>query len=227
MKRFVAALSLMGLLFLTVAGKVSQDPENWCRAGMFTAETDDYRLASVKAVKGGRSYFYNDFEENCPESADCKAKAFVVSGDRVIVSRERNGFACAWFTPAKGAGYVGWLKANELNYWPVNKRPGLALWYGTWRYAENEIKFEATGTRGYLNVVGTAFWKGLGDNIHIGELANKGKVDGNVVEYSDGEDEYECKATIRMVGQFLVVRDNMNCGGANVSFSGVYRKAKK
>jgi hypothetical protein len=37
-------------------------------------------------------------------------------------------------------------------------------------------------------------------------------------------DEYECKVSIRKVGKYLVVADNMQCGGANVSFSGVYQK---
>ena len=45
-------------------------------------------------------------------------------------------------------------------------------------------------------------------------------------KYSDGEDQYDCKATIRLIGIYLVVADNMHCGGANVSFSGVYRKVK-
>lgn len=227
MRQFFTFILAVTFLSSLAAAQTDPDPENWCRAGKFTAETEDYRLASVKAIKGGRSHFYNDFSDDCPEGKDCREKAYVVSGDQVVVSNERNGFACAWFTPVRGTGYVGWLKASDLNYWPVTKKPGIASWYGTWRYGENEIKFEATRNRGYLNVIGTAFWKGLGDNIHIGELGNKGKVEANVVQYSDGDDEFDCKVTIRMVGQFLVVRDNMNCGGANVSFSGVYRKAKK
>jgi hypothetical protein len=227
MRTVLSAIFALNLLCGLTLGQSGTEPENWCRSGKFTAETENYRLASVKAVKGGRSYFYNDFTEDCPEAENCREKAYVVSGDQVVISNERKGFACAWFTPVKGTGYVGWLKAGDLNFWPINKDPGLAAWYGTWRYGENEIKFESTRVRGYLNVIGTAFWKGLGDNIHIGELSNRGKVVADRVEYSDGDDEYDCKATIRMVGQFLVVRDNMNCGGVNVSFSGVYRKVKR
>ncbi|MBK9530064.1 MAG: hypothetical protein IPO41_17540 [Acidobacteria bacterium] len=71
-------------------------------------------------------------------------------------------------------------------------------------------------------------WKGLGDNVHIGELDGRFPHKDGVLEYSDGDSEFDCKATMQLaVERFLIVADNGNCGGANVSFSGIYRKVNK
>jgi len=42
---------------------------------------------------------------------------------------------------------------------------------------------------------------------------------------TDGDDI--CRATLRLVGPYLLVDDNNDCGGANVTFDGVYRKKKR
>lgn len=36
--------------------------------------------------------------------------------------------------------------------------------------------------------------------------------------------EFDCKVWMRRVGPWLVVDDNLACGGLNVSFRGVYRR---
>jgi hypothetical protein len=40
-------------------------------------------------------------------------------------------------------------------------------------------------------------------------------------------DEFDCSLAMHLAGKFLVVGDNLHCGGANVSFSGVYQKRPK
>ena len=43
--------------------------------------------------------------------------------------------------------------------------------------------------------------------------------------FKDGDGEYDCAATLNLVGKLLVVADNNNnCGGGNVSFTGVYKR---
>jgi hypothetical protein len=44
--------------------------------------------------------------------------------------------------------------------------------------------------------------------------------------FSDGTDEYDCHVTMQLVGKFLVVGDNLHCGGANLTFSGVYQSKR-
>ncbi|MBV9076797.1 MAG: hypothetical protein JO048_04870, partial [Methylobacteriaceae bacterium] len=39
-------------------------------------------------------------------------------------------------------------------------------------------------------------------------------------------DEADCKVWLARLGPYLVVADNLRCGGANVSFRGVYRRGR-
>lgn len=202
-------------------------PANWCRGGSFTRESTDFYVATVKGRKGSRTYFYNDWPDNCPTGSSCRSKAYVVAGDKMVVSRLREGFYCAWFVPVKGSPTVGWVTASGLTLSDEKSGHETETWLGEWADGENTIKFTDNKLRGYLNVTGNAFWKGLGDNVHIGELDGRSEPIDGVLEYSDGDDEYDCRATMRLVPGFLNVSDNMNCGGANVTFSGVYRKRSK
>ena len=37
-------------------------------------------------------------------------------------------------------------------------------------------------------------------------------------------DDLDCRARMRLIGPYLLVADNGQCGGLNVSFSGAYRR---
>jgi hypothetical protein len=60
----------------------------------------------------------------------------------------------------------------------------------------------------------------LGDNIHTGVVNGSARPEGNVLVVEDDI----CRATLRLVGDYLVVSDNSDCGGMNVRFDGVYRR---
>jgi hypothetical protein len=38
--------------------------------------------------------------------------------------------------------------------------------------------------------------------------------------------EEDCRVALKLVGDFLIVSDNSQCGGANVRFNGVYRRGR-
>ena len=42
----------------------------------------------------------------------------------------------------------------------------------------------------------------------------------------DEDSEHSCKVEFSLVGDTLIASDNGLCGGANVRFDGVYRRAK-
>ena len=44
--------------------------------------------------------------------------------------------------------------------------------------------------------------------------------------FKEGNDESSCVVKLRRRGPYLVASDNGNCGGLNVSFNGIYTKAK-
>ena len=55
------------------------------------------------------------------------------------------------------------------------------------------------------------------------KIAEDRKITGKM---QDGQGEtYECAATFVLVGAFMIVHDNDQCGGMNVRFDGVYQKA--
>lgn len=222
---------LMICIFVLVSvspasAQLEGNPENWCRNGAFPADSEEYRIGTIKGTKGQRAYFYNDFDEDCPNNEKCKEKSYVVPGDKVIVSRNYGKFACSWFSPAKGQPTVGWIRSESVTIGPAERTANMSAWLGIWRYFDNTISITRTKRpAGKLKVAGTAFWKGYGDNIHIGELGERVAPVGRVLRIGAADmDKYACKATMRLVGAFLIVADNLNCGGANVSFTGVYKR---
>lgn len=223
-------LVLIFLTFLSFSsatlGQLSGNPENWCREGFFTRDSDEFKIATVDGAKGSRKYFYSDDSENqkCPDSAGCRLKSYLIPGDKVVANRVRGNSMCVWYTPAHGLPTVGWMRIEDLNVQTSTPAVGLTAWLGEWNYAENSIMFTKNKLTGWLNVTGNALWKGLADNVHIGELDGRAELRNGALVYSDGEDELDCRATLRLVGGFLVVADNFRCGGMNVTFSGIYRR---
>lgn len=184
-------------------------------------------IGTAKGAKKSKIYFYNDETADCPDSEKCKAKAYVVPGNQILVSKTRGDFGCAWFAPSKGSPTVGWVKMDSFCFPEMLHDASPSAWFGEWNFADNSITFTDNKLAVWLNVTGDAMWKGLGDNVHVGELDGRAEPKDGVLKYSDGDDEFDCKATMRLVGSYLVVDDNLKCGGLNVSFSGVYtRKAK-
>lgn len=206
-------------------GQLEGNPENWCRGGFFTREYSDFKIGMVTGSRSNRVYFNRDDSDDCPAGKNCRGRSFVVGGDKLLVSRSYKGFACSWFVAPNGRETVGWIAESSIKTSQPDVRPALSKWLGSWKYADSEISFTDNKLAGFLNVTGDAFWKGLGDNVHVGELDGRSAPEGNLLEYSDGDDEYDCKVTMRLIGDYLVVADNLKCGGVNVTFSGVYRRA--
>lgn len=229
MKYVLHTLILLAFVSSPLLAQMEGNPANWCRQGFFTRDSKEFGVGFVKGKKGSRAYFYGDEEaKKCPAGKGCKLRSYLTNGDEVITNRSMGKFVCAWFTPAKGAPTVGWLLASDIDFPSMLSDASSKVWSGDWDYADNSIKI-TTAKDDQLVIKGTAIWKGPADNVHIGELDGTFKHKNGVVEYSDGDGEYDCRATLQLAtGNFvnLIVADNMNCGGVNVSFSGIYRKMK-
>lgn len=224
--RAIALPILIAAMSVFSFGQMDGNPDNWCRGGLFATESNDFQLAAIKPINGGRAYFYEDGVEKCTNDDSCRAKAYLVPDNKLIISSKWLArFACGWFSPEKGSPTIGWIKLTDIIILPSRPSDGPKPWLGEWRYADNSIKFTENKLAGYLNVTGDAIWKGLGDNVHIGELDDRAEPRGGILKYGEADtSEFACKATMRLLGGFLIVADNMNCGGVNVTFSGVYRK---
>ncbi len=220
------AIELRSPVFLRIpeASVIAEGASNWCRNGLFPLENVRFRLAAARGKAGAkqRIYFHKD-DADCPSGKDCRTKAYVIPGDKVIVAQRRGAFLCAWYEPRKGSETVGWILADELIVASDEQAPAFNKWLGNWESNGNSLEISRGIETGSLAITGYAFWMGIGDNIHIGEVDDTGTPHGDLLSFG-GQDEYDCRVKMQLVGDFLVVSDNMRCGGANVTFNGVYHK---
>jgi hypothetical protein len=222
MARAIVVFVVIILSGTLALAQLDGNPANWCRQGFFPAESEDYQIARVNGSPKEKAFFYDDTREDCPAGKSCVSKSYVVAEDEVLISRIYNSdWGCAWYVPRKGSPTVGWIATNRLDFLPGSLNLSAQDWLGKWKYFDNVITI-SKGGNGELAVTGNAVWKGLGDNVHVGEVDQAGKPVGNFLKLGGSE----CKVTLRLVAQYLVASDNMMCGGLNVSFSGVYKKVK-
>lgn len=208
-----------------VFAQTDGNPANSCRNGFFPRENVDFKLGTIKARKGERVYFFSD-ENDCPNGKKCQKKSYLITNNEVLVSRTFGDFSCVWYQPEKGSETVGWIKSDKLQF--VEMLQSIDEYVGKWFFYDNEIEISKTKTPSVFKITGMAFWKGLGGNIHTGELDGEAKWNESKLLYGENDtSEYACKASFDLIGSYLIVSDNLNCGGANVTFSGVYRKEKK
>ncbi len=219
---------MLFVIFPTVAfAQLEGNPENWCRNGFFPRESVNYLIAKVKIKKGERAYFYSD-DDGCPNGNNCRAKSYLVTNNEVIVSRNFGDYSCVWYQPQKGAETAGWIATKNLEFLKNSTQILSNDWLGAWVYYSNDIEIGKAKKSGFLKVSGNAIWKGLGDNIHTGEMDGLAKPLGNLLSIGEKEtDEFACKVRLYRVGKYLIASDNLNCGGVNVTFSGVYLRQKK
>jgi hypothetical protein len=219
MKLFIICFTLLCVSLLPVFGQRGGNPENFCRNGAFPKDSEDFRVAKIKAAKGERVYFFDD-DRNCPNDQNCRRKAYLIDKDEVLISRTFGNYFCAWYQPRKGSEVVGWLPKDKIDF-PVANSDNFASWLGDWTFYDNALKISRGEKPDSLRVSGNALWKGRSDNLHVGEVDSTGMPDDKqFMRLTDGI----CEIRLYLVSRYLVVADNNECGGMNVSFSGVYLK---
>jgi hypothetical protein len=199
------------------------------------------RLATVRATERHRSHFYRDDDSSCPDAPECRREAFVVAGDVVLVDRVERGWACVWFAGAKGST-MGYLAAKDLAFADVDGVPSIDDWVGGWEKVDSvgaevaspdTVAFSRDGDR--LLVLGEALWFDSNDIVSTGEIGAFDastqqripvpvRVDGATATL-DADQEYSCGARFHRLGEFLFIDDNDHCGGMNITFDGIYRRA--
>ncbi|PXA84545.1 hypothetical protein DMC47_39900 [Nostoc sp. 3335mG] len=207
--------------------------------GWLDVNGDDVQVAKVTPGKP-RVYFVIDriFKAQCPAAgAACQDKTYLVPGDVVVTGKREGAFVCAGFVNTRGSTTIGWFPAAALAPLPAAERQPND-WVGHWSAPEQDITIKAAGG-GMLHVSGDATW-GMGDKwrrengaVHIGEVKGTARPVGGVIAFTEGDDKTlpytagdEDACSIRMVrrGPYLLARDNNQCGGLNVSFTGFYRR---
>ena len=214
---------LAALLPVTAMASGSAD-DGSCRNGAFPSEQSGYALAKV--VGASRLYLLSD-TEGCPARGEpaCRQRSYVVPGDTLITGRDNSGYRCAFF-PNKGGGSAGWVASTRLQPQPLPP-PTLQAWAGDWRDGDDQLVIGVRG--GQLHVEGDAYWPSANPTPEVRPYGpNMGQVEalaaptGNTVAFQDAT----CTLRAHLLGDYLIVADNSECGGMNVRFNGVYRRTR-
>lgn len=220
--------TLFFLLAIYLAPAHAIEPYS-CRNGFFPKHTGNFEFSTVVAKEREKIHFRDDVEA-CPDKASCMQKAYLVNGDKLLIAQKHENWVCGWYF-GKTREFVGWLPAKNIKAITPVKLPSQQDWLGTWKpiAGENEIRIRRATTKGTLAVDGDATWLGgetaSGDRvIHVGEFEGTATPSGAGLTIGNPKEEYDCVVNMRLVSGNLIVSDNNQCGGMNVSFSDVYRR---
>lgn len=233
--RIVLPTTALAVLLPAVTAYAQQCPE---------PTRGDFTRLDVAQVKPGRDRVaFTTADCASTKTGACQSKAFVVSGDLVLISQVFDASACAVFVNAKGQTTMGLLPNNRLLAPTPRVTTDASALVGTWKRTEATIAIKRKGGDGSLTFAGDATY-GAFDKariargaVNMGEFSFSLKPASNSVDVSlrstadgaapvarDKGDPTDCAIAMIALGPYLVVEDNLNCGGANVSFTGIYRR---
>jgi hypothetical protein len=189
------------------------NPPDWCRNGAFATDQNNLRLVHVLRRTG--LLMDSGQKKGCPQAGAACALggSHADTSDELLVNSELPGFFCA-YRPANGDG--GWVAKSDVAVEPQQPtaQPPLAAWAGQWRDDDDRIRITQRGKA--LTFAGEASWA----DQNSGSFAGMATPKGAAVRVTDDA----CTVTLRLLGAYLVVDDNAECGGMNVRFTGVYRR---
>jgi hypothetical protein len=163
-----------------------------------------------------------------PGAAACTEPAhtpYVIPGDAVIVGARAGNAVCV-AKPNRQGATAGWVTEHQVALQPTPPAP-LSAWVGHWMLAGGDtIDLKARGSA--LVVGGAACWPACNASGKAARVPNVGELDGKATPAGGhlrlGADN-DCAAEMWLVAPYLVVFDNLGCGGMNVSFTGIYQRA--
>ncbi len=206
-----------------------------CRNGLFPPDGAKLGLAKItgedKAFLREDTIFCPSDKKDCPVcpgDAACQSKTYLIPGDLVVTAQSFSGHRCVLYLNKKnGWSYAGYLPEARLDIQPAQD-VAFKDWLGEWRNGDNYIRLRAKGEK--LAAKGEAFWPSAHPSLkeapggpHLGEMSGVAAPAGDQVSFADSEDI--CQVSLTLLPPFLLGKDNGECGGANVSFSGVFTRA--
>ncbi|MBS3928416.1 MAG: hypothetical protein KGZ65_08425 [Sphingomonadales bacterium] len=198
----------------------------------------------VKVKPGGKRFIYSHgvARPGCDEAEPCLTKAYVIGGDLLVASdigtlgKGSTKWVEVEYVSRSGRSTFGWVRDADLE--PLADPPAaIGAWTGNWQRTEADIQMKPGRRVGTVSVTGEATW-GASDpdrvrrgGVHIGEIEGTFQPVQSRGGFAMGEtgslpfdkgEEFDCRVRFRLLLPYLLVEDNGNCGGANVSFLGTY-----
>jgi len=221
----------MRILFAMVLGMMvfrsAWAADATCRVNVSSAEG---AMFSVAAIAGKGKVFLRSDQAPCPtEAAACRKNGYVLPGDRVVMTHDGPApYVCVVY-PNRSGGSAGFVKRDEVSFGDGVSSAVLSNWVGTWRRGDNTIVVKAA-VGGGVSLEGDAYWpsasppeKQFPGGPNIGNFSAKAVTLATVLHVTDANSE-ACHVDLAVLGDYAVVRDDGQCGGMNVSFTGVYRR---
>ncbi|MDF2115508.1 hypothetical protein PY365_08005 [Roseiarcaceae bacterium H3SJ34-1] len=207
------------------------DPANCNGAGEEKRPITVSKVMAHPRVNFVKSPYDDNFTAStCPASTRaCRKKDYLLSGDLVLVGAARGDFACVSYQSPLAKRQVwanGWLPAAALAPVPPMPSPKPADWIGAWRHPGGHIEIKSDGG-GKLAIEGEMVVPTARD-FHNGGFKAQVTPQAATLAFADDGSNYGdgCKVRMERIGAWLLVVDNAGCGGAGVSFLGLYRRGK-
>jgi hypothetical protein len=147
----------------------------------------------------------------------------------VSLGAERNGWSCVTDGDASG-----WIPSSRLAYVPDTPHIPESSWIGWWQEGKpapgiknDRLLITRGSSPGTLHISGRAYWYGMNDNVHIGELPPiDAKPIGPYLHIVSGNNLSDCVVDLKYdpATRTLHALDNGQCGGMNVRFGGTWTK---
>lgn len=222
MKKFLLILALLsGFLY---ADNLFLNSENWCRdISLSNSKTFILGLSkqSTNFYVDSDSEYPNDFVKNCPElSNQCidKYNQKIKSFDRLILGNKYKGFICSYNIRTQSSG---WLPESIIKFQkqkPINCNEIVGKWHN-----DNDIIIKSIKVNNFY-ITGNALWENGSGSIHDGFFESNIFLK-SCEKFSISNND--CTVRFYFISdKLMIAQDNHNCGGMNVSFSGVYFKNK-
>jgi hypothetical protein len=228
-------LTVLGLLLAAVVCSGSAlaydpyDPNN-CNGASWK---DEHAMVIAKVTRRPRVNFVkspydDDFKaEGCPAAAEaCRKKSYLVTGDLVLAGDKRGEFTCISYELPSAKKQIwthGWLPTASLAPVAPMSAPKTSDWIGAWG-PSSRITIRSCAA-GNLHIEGVrVITMPSGDT--NGTFRALVKPGATVLAFTDDGSSYGegCHMRMQRVGPWLLVEDNGGCGGAGVSFTGLYRR---
>jgi hypothetical protein len=201
---------------------------------------DNQTLVVSKVIAASRVNFIkspydDDFKaDTCPTATDaCRRNAYLVTGDLVLSGKTRGDFTCISYqspTAKKQDWTTGWLPSSALAPVAPMAAPKMKDWIGRWDHPGGGIEIKPGGTGGKLQIEGEMTVPTARD-FHNGVIRAEVTPEKDTIALlNDGTLPFEtksddaCRVRMQRIGAWLMVEDNGGCGGAGVSFTGLYHR---
>lgn len=186
------------------------------------------KIVTRPRVNFVKSPYDDNFKaEGCPApTAACQKRSFLVYGDIVLTGRSQRDFTCIDYVlplSKKRIWATGWLPTRALEKLRPAPAPKASDWIGTWHPgARIEI---SDGGNGKLRIDATRVIVTTSGDTKNGTFTALVTPGSDTLTFVDsGANGDDCKVRMQRVGPWLLVEDNGGCGGAGVSFLGLYRR---